>query len=234
MKTTLFIFFLTVSLASFSQHWGDKSANVRMVHSIGVAFEEFKNLDMRIAEFPQYKELRDHMGVLSFGWLKEKKGIISLMGLTLGSSMSGDRDEKSSVIRFYGLSADIGYDVIKNANIMLYPMVGIGYEKYQAKFYKDNSAVDFNTVLSSEAVQSSVRALELKNSFLTYRAGLGFNISSPKKPSHSIGLQAGYVGSFKDKEWRSSEDQKLANAPEDELGRIWVTLSFISQPRFMK
>lgn len=170
------------------------------------------------------------MGTLQLGWLKEHNKVISQFGFLAGSSMSGDRDERSSTVRFLGIGADMGYNVLNSQFVMVYPMVGLGYEKYQAKFFRDNTGVDFNNVLESPTVQNNLEPLAMKNSFVTYRAGVGFALKSPKNPARSIGLQAGYVGSFKDHEWRSKSNQKLNNSPEDGIGRIYVSLVFLGQP----
>ena len=232
MKTVLSFFLLTVSLASISQETRKSGFKPYMMHGFGASFQEFEALDARIANFPQYKDLRTVSPTLQLGWLKERNNLISTCALHLGSTMSGDRDEKSSTLRFYGVSADIGYDVVPGEKIMLYPMVGVGYERYQAKFFKDNTGVDFDDVLESPTIQNSIKPVSLKNSFFAYRAGLGFALKSPKNMNHAIGLRAGYIGSFKDKSWRSNDDQELMNAPEDGLGRIYVSLTFMGS--FMK
>lgn len=232
MKTVLIIFLLTVSLASFSQDSKKSGFIPYMVHGIGASFQEFEALDARIANHSQYKDLRTVAPTLQLGWLKERNNLISNCAFTLGSSLSGDRDEKSSNLRFFGFSADLGYDVVPGDNIMLYPMVGLGYEKYQARFFKDNTGVNFDDVLESPTVQNNIRPVDFKNSFFAYRAGLGFVLKAPKHPGHAIGLHAGYIGSFKDKAWRSNEMQELSNAPEDGLGRIYVSLVFLGS--FMK
>ena len=174
------------------------------------------------------------MGTLQIGWLKEHNRVISQIGLLAGSSMSGDRDERSSTMRFLGVGADIGYNILNSAMIKLYPMLGIGYEKYQARFFKDNTAVDFNDVLELASVQNNLRPTDFKNSFMTYRAGAGVSFNCRRMPAHSIGLQAGYVGSFKDHAWRSDYNQEVKNAPEDGIGRIFVSVVFLTQPGFMK
>lgn len=233
MKIIILVSLLTFSVAAIAQD--NKNANFlpHMVHGIGVSFHKFDGLNNRISGFSQFEELKNQAGTLQLGWLKEKNRIISGVGFMVGSSMSGDRDKKSSNLRFFGFNADFGYDVIGNDRILLYPFAGLGYEKYQARFYKDNSGVDFNNVLQSSEIQNNLRPVDFKNSFFTYRLGAGLALKSPRKPSHSIGLQAGYIGSFTSKEWRSSENQELLNAPEDKLERIFINLTFISQPRFM-
>lgn len=234
MKTTILVCLFAISSIVNAQDSRKTGFMPYMMHGIGASFQEFDGLNDRVGAFPQYKELRNNMGTLQLGWLKERNRIISAGSFMLGSSMSGDRDERSSTIRFFGFSADLGYNVLNSERLMLYPMLGLGYEKYQAKFFKDNSGVDFNDVLESPAVQNSLRPVDFKNSFLTYRAGAGVSLKSPKNPGHSIGLHAGYVGSFKDQSWRTNENQELMNSPEDGIGRIYVSLVFLTQPRFMK
>jgi hypothetical protein len=233
MKTRFLVYLLGMAVSTFGQR--DKGNMVpHMMHGVGVTFHEFDGLNKRISNFPQYKEVNDQMGTLQLGWLKEHKRFISGFSFTAGSSMSGDRDKRSSTIRFLGIGADFGYNVLNNPRVMVYPMAGIGYEKYQALFFRDNSTVDFNTLLQSPGAQNNLGPVDFKNSFLTYRLGAGFAFKSPRKPAHSIGLQAGYIASFRDHEWRSKNDQDLMNAPEDGLGRFFVTLTFLTQPGFMK
>jgi hypothetical protein len=234
MKTTIFLCLFAISSSVIAQETKKSGFQPYMMHGVGATFQEFEGLNSRIADFPQYKELKDHMATLQLGWLKEHDRVISAFSLLAGSSMSADKDERSSTIRFLGVGADLGYNVLKSARIKLYPMVGIGFEKYQAKFFKDNSAVDFNDVLESAAVQNNLRPGEFKNSFVTYRAGAGLSFTCPKMPAHSVGLQAGYVGSFKDHAWRSEYNQDVKNAPEDGIGRVFVSVVFLTRPGFMK
>jgi hypothetical protein len=234
MKISIFFFLLCISIFSVAQE--NKMANYipHMTFSIGATFQEFDGLDSRIENFSQYKELKNHMATLQLGWLKEHKRVVSDLAFTAGTSMNGDRDTKSSNLRFLGISTDVGYNVLSNKLMMLYPMVGIGYEKYQARFFSDNSDIDFNSILQSGDVQNNLDPVQFKNSFFTYRLGAGFALRKPKNPSHSIGLQAGYIGSFKDHAWKSNENKTLMNAPEDGLKRVYVQLTIMCQPSCMK
>lgn len=234
MKTILVVCLMAVSTLGFSQESRKTGFTSYMMHGIGASFLEFEGLNGRIADLPQYRELKEHMGTLQLGWVKQRNNFISGFAFTAGSSMSADRDERSSTIRYLGVNTEIGYNLLNSERIMVYPLVGIGYERYQAKFFKDNTAVDFNDVLESSAAQSNIRPVDFKNSFVTYRAGAGISFKCPKMPSHSIGLHAGYTGSFSENEWRSSDNQELKDAPTDRLGRIFVSLVFMGQPKFMR
>jgi len=196
----------------------------------GAGFEKFNGLNSRVANLPQYKTLPGYTGTVELGWLKERHRFVSNVGINLGSSMSGDRNQKSSTLHSAGAHADIGYDVIGTKMLMLYPLAGIGYEMYQARFYKDNSGVDFNDVLQSAALQNSISSVSFRNSFFTYRLGIGVAIRSQKYPSSSIGLQAGYTGSFSSHAWKSNENQDLNNAPVDKLSKIYVGLVLACSP----
>ena len=235
MKITFLILCSVLSVSSFAQT--DKKQWEKMpmlsTHSIGISFQKFEGLNQSIAAFPQYKGLRDYMGTLSMGSMMIKKNFITGITVTGGSSMSGDRDKKSSALRFLGAQLNFGYDVIPSEKFMLYPLVGIGFEGYQAKFYKDNSSVNFTDVLNSSTTQNNIRPVKFTNKFATYNLGLGFTLKAPKCNS-SIGIQAGYSGSFKDMAWKSSDMQQLANAPVDNLGRFQVGLVFSGMPHFMK
>lgn len=202
--------------------WDDNLSMTTL--GIGVGFQEFDGLNSRVANLPQYRSLRDYTAVAHLGMMKESNRFITMSHLTAGSSMSGDRNRQSSTVRFIGIGADFGYDLIKDKRVMIYPLAGIGYDFYQAKFYRDNSNVDFDDVLGNPALQNSITPIAMTNSFLNYKLGMGVNLFSPADRGASIGLQAAYIGSFQNREWRAKEGQELANAPSDRLGRIQVSL----------
>ena len=242
MKIIIASLFLVIALSSAAQRENrhkkfDKEKMEKylpaITRSLGGSFQQFDGLNGRVANLPQYKQLKDYAATLGLGWFKEQNRFISEAGITIGSSMSGDRDEKSSTIRYIGFNADLGYDLLKSEKITLYPLVGLGFQKYQAIFYKDNSVVNFNDVLTSPAVQNSISSVKFTNGFLVYRAGLGIAFKSPKYPGNSIGLQAGYTGSFRKNDWRSNEGQTLGNAPEDRISQFYISLILTSKPWMM-
>lgn len=205
-----------------------------VTRSVGVSFQSFNGLNNRVANLPQYTPLKDHSYTLGLGWMKEMNRVVSDMGFTIGSSLTGKRDEQSSTIRHIGFNANIGYDVLKSEKITLYPLVGLGGQSYQAIFYRDNTGVDFDDVLGSPGVRNSIEPVKFNNKFFVYRAGIGVAFKSPKYPSASIGLQAGYTGSFKKNAWKSSAGQTLGNAPEDRISQFYVSLVMASSPWMMK
>jgi hypothetical protein len=232
MKTILSLLLACLCLSAIGQEEKMDQMVPEMSRGAGVSFQKFDGLNNRIANFPQYKQIRNATGVLQLGMFKESHQFISQINLMAGSSMSGDRNTKSSTIRYIGAGLDIGYDFIKSSKVALYPLVGIGYQAYQARFFRDNSAVDFNTVLQSTTTQSDIKALDLTNGFLNYRLGAGISAKSPKYHC-SIGVQVMYVGSFQDRDWRSGENQTLSNAPSDRLSQIYAGLVLTCRPFFM-
>ncbi|MEO7763551.1 MAG: hypothetical protein ABIR78_04275, partial [Ferruginibacter sp.] len=194
------------------EHW-DKNAHWQkmkdykplMTQGLGVSFQQFKNLNNRLAGFPQYKTLPNHMYTISLGSMHEMKNFISQMTLTAGSSMTGHPDEKSSALRVLSGSFDIGYDVIPSARVMVYPLVGLGVENYHAILWKDVNAVDFDVVANSPTTQNNIRSVKFVNTFFTYRLGMGIGFKAPDG-IHSIGLQGGYTGGFKNHAWKSAEN----------------------------
>ncbi len=221
MKLILSGFLLTLSISGFTQNEKKWENIPQSTLGFGVSFQKFDGLNSRVANHPQYEQVRDNTGTLQLGWLKERHQLISDFGIMAGSSLSGDRDKKSSVIRYIGVGANVGYDVLKSEKLLLYPLAGIGYQWYQAKFYTDNSSVPFDAVLQSPTTQNSIRAVSFRNSFFTYNVGLGFAIKSPKSHGGSIGLKATYTGSFDNsRSWKSNDNQDLAGAPEDKLSQL--------------
>jgi len=204
-----------------------------MTRSIGGSLQKFDGLNGRVAGMAQYKQLKDYAGMLGLGWRNQYKHVISDFEISLASSMTGDRDEKSSTVHYVGVSGDIGYDLLENEKVSFFPLVGIGYQKYQAIFYKDNSEVNFNDVLNSTALETAISPVKFKNGFVVYRLGLGVALKSPKYPGNSIGLQAGYIGSFQKREWRTNDNQVLLNSPEDRISQFYISLVLTSKPWMM-
>jgi len=227
--------FLALSFLSVNAQTQSRSEIIpTFTHGIGISFQKFEGLNSRIANYPEYKPLKEAAALLHLGVVKEYKQVISDMGIFAASSMSGDRDKRSITIRFACVNANIGYDVLKSESVMLYPLAGLGFEIYQARFFKDNSAVAFDDVLQSPTVQNNIRSVDFKNAFFTYNLGFGIGLTSAKHRGASVGLKAGYTGSFKTRSWRSSEGQLLQNAPTDNLGRFHVSLVLGQQPKFKK
>jgi len=240
MKFLICFLLISISLSASPQQQEDKGTG-KKVHSfpliirgLGSSFQQFDGLNSRIANLTQYEKLRNDAAVISLGWLKEKHRFISIAGITAGSTMSCHQDKKSSSIRYLGFNADLGYNLFKSEKIMLYPLAGLGFQQYQAIFYKDNSGVNFDDVLQSTALQNSISSVKVNNAFFVYRLGFGVTVKFPKCPSGSIGIQAGYTGSFKKNNWRSNESQVLNNAPDDKISQFHVSLIFINKPWMMK
>ncbi|MEO8582173.1 MAG: hypothetical protein ABI415_00175 [Flavitalea sp.] len=240
MKIVSFLLLLTIVASSGSaqmKHGRDKYDKANMMRhlpsitrSLGGSIQSFNGLNGRVANLPQYKQLKDYAGTLGLGWMTEMNRVVSAAGVTIGSSMSGHRDEKSSTIRYIGFNADIGYDVLKSEKISLYPLVGLGFQAYQAVFFKDNSAVNFDGVLMSPSVQNSITPVKFKNEFVVYRLGAGASFKAPKCPSTSIGLQAGYTGSFRKNDWKTNYGQALGNSPNDRISQFYFSLMLITKP----
>ena len=234
MKLIISSLLLGMALSANAQNNYNGKPMPSFTHSFGGSYQQFKGLNGRVANNAQFEQLKDYTATLGLGWQKEHKRVISAGGITLGSSLSRDRDEKSSTIRYGAIYMDLGYDVIKNENIMLYPLAGLGFQHYQAIFLKDNRAVLFNDVLRNDESKNSISSVRFNNSFLVYRAGLGFSFKSAKHPGCSIWLQGGFTGSFKNNAWKSNENQVLGNAPVDKINQAFAGITFITTPKFMK
>ena len=233
MKTIMLIAFSIFSLSVVAQEKPDKKAKWDkiksmkpiMTHGIGVSFQNFDNLNHRIAGFPQYDGLNNRIWTLSAGSMHVMNNFISQMTISGGSSLTGKPSKKSSTLRTIGGGIDLGYDVIPSQTVMLYPLVGLGAETFHAIYYKDVSVVEFDAVANSTTVQNSIRKTKFVNSAFTYRLGLGMSVKSPKD-NGTIGIQAGYVSGFQAERWKSAEYQNLNNAPKDRVQRFAVSLVF--------
>ena len=235
MKITTLLVSSIISFSAYSQQASPTNFTApMMMRSFGVSFQKFDGLNSRIVNRPEYKQLRDYTGTLDLGWMDVHNRLVSDIDFTAGSSMSGDRERKSSTVRYVGAAIDLGYDLLAADKLMLYPIIGIGAQGYQARFYRDNAAVLFNDVLESPMAQNNIRPVSFTNNFLNYRVGIGFALRSSKHPSSTMGIRVGYTGSFKEKDWKSNANQTLADAPEDRLSQFNVSLTMTSLPHLMK
>lgn len=233
MKTIMFIALSIFSLSAMAQEKTDrkakwdkmKSYKPIMTRGIGVSFQNFDDLNHRIAGFPQFDGLKNRIWTLSAGSMHVMDNFVSQMTITAGSSLTGNPKERSSALRTIGGGIDIGYDVIPSKTVMVYPLVGLGAETYHAIFYRDVNAVPFDAVANSTTVQNSIRKTKFVNSAFTYRLGMGFSVKSPKDDG-TIGVQLGYVSGFHDERWKSAEYQNLSNAPRDVIKRFSISLIF--------
>ena len=230
MKIIILSVLCAVSLSVTAQKAQNKKSKKEdymplMTRGIGVSFVKFDGLKSRLATYPQYARLRDHVWTISAGSMHVMNNFVSQMTITAGAGSSGDWDKKSSSMRILGAGLDFGYDVIPSDMIMLYPMVGIGAETYHAILRKDASFVDFNDVANSPTVQNNIRSVKFTNSFFNYRLGLGLALKSPKG-NGTIGIQGGYVASFNEQGWKSAEAQTLNGSPSDRVRRWAVSLVF--------
>lgn len=234
MKKIFLVTLSCICLSAYAQKKKNRdSTSMLMTNGIGVSFQQFTELNNRIASFPQYKGLRDQMWTLTLGSMNVRNRFVSGLNVTGGSSMSGDRGKRSSALRFLSGGIDLGYDLIPADRFMLYPLVGLGAETYRAIFHKDNSFVDFNDVLGSPIAQNNIRSVKFTNSFFTYRLGLGFAVKSPKG-SGTVGVQLGYIGSFKENSWKGQENQVFSNSPEDKVSRFQISLIFGNRSNMMR
>lgn len=231
-KAAVLISFIIISASAVAQKDQNDDFVPQFTHGIGVSMQKFDGLNSRISKFSQYKKLPDYTGTLELGMLKERHRFVSDMNLMIGSSLS-DHDKKGSVIRFFGINIGFGYDLLKDKNMLLYPLAGLGFEGFQARFYRDNSSVSFDSLLQTPSAQSSLHSVDFTNYFFSYRLGLGFSIRSDKHPFGSIGLQAVYTGSFTDHAWKSNQSQSLRDAPDDRLSQFHIALIFGRQAKFM-
>lgn len=202
-------------------------------NGIGATWQNFSGLNSRMGQFPQYNQLKQHMATLQMGWIKERNHVVAAGSIQGGTSVN-NLSKKRSGMRFLGITADAGYNVLNNKIAMLYPFVGLGVETYQARFFSDKTNVDFDDLIGTAEGRSSVEPAKFRNTFFNYRVGAGASFKAPMCPSHSIGLVAGYTGSFSKKGWRTNNFQKTANAPEDRVDRFFVSVIFAHQVQMHK
>ena len=222
MSVVVFLFF---TINTNAQIKTKPTVKRYLFHSHGISFQKFNNLDNRIKAYSQYEQLKNTTGTLQFGFFTEYKNnfIIGYSG-NFGSSLSGDKNKKSSSTKFIGGAIDVGYCIFKTNRVSIFPYAGLGFEEFKAVFNKDISTIAFDSVLASNNVRQRTERLIFTNAFAIYRAGLGTFVTSKKHPQNSIGLQVGYSGSFGEKDWKINNTQSLFNSPKDKLSKISASI----------
>jgi hypothetical protein len=215
------IFFSIVTNAQ-SKRKADMKKSI--FHSHGMSFQKFEDLNKRVVAYPQFEQPKNATGTFQFGRFAERNRLISVLSINGGSSLSGNREKKSTSTSYFGLSADVGYNLLKSSRVSLYPFAGLGSETYKVKFNRDASSVPFDSVLLSSNFQQRVENLVFNNSFIVYRLGVGMFVTSRKHVQNSIGLQVGYTGGFSPQEWKINTSQTLLNSPKDELSKIAASI----------
>ncbi len=220
----LFVAFLFFTIKTDAQTKTQPSLKRYLFHSHGISFQKFSNLNSRIKAYPQYEQLKNTTGTLHFGFFTEYDKFIVGYSANFGSSLSGDKNKKSSSTRFLGGSIDVGYNLIKTSRVSLFPYVGLGYEQFTASFNRDISSVAFDSVLATNNARKNTEQLVFTNAFALYRVGISTFVTSRKRPQSSLGLQVGYTGSFGEKDWKINNTQTLLNSPKDKLSKVSASI----------
>jgi hypothetical protein len=225
MHSILLIIVFSLILNS-TQAQSDKKAKVKryLYHSHGISFQNFENLNARVALYPQYAKAKSSTGTLQFGVFAQRNRWLTSYSINGGNSLSGDRKKKNSATIFLGSSADLGYNIIQSNRLSIYPFAGFGYENYKLKYNRDISALPFDSVLQSSAYLQEIEQPVFNNAFLAYRFGFGMFVTSRKFQQNSIGLQVGYTGSFGEKDWKANKTQILLNSPQDALAKVFASV----------
>jgi hypothetical protein len=223
MKPGLLLFSLAIACNAFSQAKKSVEFIPQLTSGIGVSLQQFNGLNDRIKKYPVYRPLDGYALTLELGTLNQYKRFMSDMNLLGGSSFSG-HSGRGSVVRYLAVNIGWGYDLVQEKNILIYPMVGLEGEIFQARFFRDNSSVPFDNLVQDPTVQNDLTSLDFVNRFFSYRLGVGFSLSSERHRSGTIGLRAFYTGSFVKQPWKSRQGQKLADVPYDHLSQFHFAL----------
>jgi hypothetical protein len=233
MKRILLAALLIISITAQAQHHKKRpvGSTASMYFGMGAAGQSFSQLNSRIAARPELQPLRKTQGMFYLGFAKERKNVLFDFNFGVGSSLSGDAERKSSNISMFTSSINIGYNFSNNKNIRVYPFIGIGGETFMAKFFRDVSAIPFDSVLQNTSWQQRTAPSKFTSNFFTYKLGFAVDFLNKNNPHYAIGLKVGYTGGFKDVSWRVNDNQVLANAPVDRLSGWFASIQFMRNKR---
>lgn len=230
MKKSFFAAMLLICIPSFAQQKKEDSDIFHIYWGFGLFGQTFSNLNSRIANHPEYEQLKSYQGGFVLGWVAETDKAVINFDLSFASSASGNAEKKSSNLVSYGVAANFGYNFSKNKNIRFYPLAGAGVETFQATLNKDLSAIPFDSVLQSSSTQQKTNSVIFLNRYFTYRLGAELDFFNKKHHNKGLGVRAGYVGGFSSRDWRINDDQILFNAPKDNLSRWFLSAQLMLKP----
>lgn len=226
MKFIIVVLLLLNTSISFCQGKSD-SARVFFTYGFGYHHQSFDGLKNRLLNRPEYERPGNSIFSFNAGWNVERNHLLFDVNFVFGNSFTGDADKRSSSISLFGTGLNLGYNFSNNQNIRIYPFAGISYNVYMVKLNKDLSAIPFDSVLQSNAVQQRTEPLTFTNGLFCYQAGFGIDFTKQKERyRHSIGIRASYNGSFSREIWRINEIQLLQNGPSDKVSQFNVSLQF--------
>ncbi len=226
MKFAIAVFLLLHTGIGFCQR---TSGPVRVFFTYGFGYhhQSFDGLKNRLTNRPEYEKPGSSIFSFNAGWNVERNHFLFDANFIFGNSFTGDADKRSSSLGLFGSGLLLGYNFLKNQHLRFYPFAGLSYHAYIAKLNKDISAIPFDSVLQSNAVQQRTEPLTFTNGFLGYQAGFGIDFMKLKRNYlRSIGIRASYSGSFTREIWRINETQLLQNAPSDKVKQFNVSLQF--------
>jgi hypothetical protein len=226
MKLLISCLLLTLTTIGSAQSATD-SARVFFQFGFGYHRQSFDGINTRIQNRPEYEKLEANIFSFSLGHSVEHKKVLLNTNILFGSSLNGNIDKRSSSVSMLDIGVNLGYNFSNNQKIRVYPFAGVSYNVYMSKLNKDVSAIPFDSVLQSNAVQQRTEPLTFTNGFFCYQGGIGIDFVKQKNGyMRTIGIKASYTGSFSRETWRINETQLLQNAPSDKISQFNISLQF--------
>ena len=202
-----------------------KSIPIRHItHAHGASYQRFPAISANIVSAANYKKPNPIIGTLHFGLITERDKTIFKYFLNGGNGFSGNKKTQSTATKMIGFSVDFGYYLINQKRFAIYPLAGLGYDRYTLILNRDNSVIPFDSVLQNPATRQRTNPVKLSNTFFHYRIGAGIKFNSVKHPRNSIGFDAGYGSSFKGNDWKINNTQTLAQSPNEKLSKYFALI----------
>ncbi len=181
---------------------------------------DFKNLNdvLKANNLKEFNNLSVSYGGGGYGIINRL--VLGGEGFTASSNNQLDTAYKSSMNLEYGLFK-IGYLLINNKKLFIYPSLGIGSIQQQIKIV-ENTQKDFNQQLSNPK-----RGIELINDQLLIDLGINGNIYLSKSSTVSLNWQVGYqITSSNANNWRD-QTGTIANAPKQSYNAAYAQIGLV-------
>jgi hypothetical protein len=208
------------------------TSNSKVMLYMGFAYQNqsFNGLNTRLASLGAvYSGLPQSLFGFNFGWVAERKNVLTKFSIGFASGVKGDEAKRNSQVFSLGTSFDVGYNLSKNKLVRFYPMVGFGATTFLATLKKDISNVSFNDILQNPTVQASTNPVKLSNTIAMYRLGFGVDFFNKQNNNLAFGVYVGYNGSFKTNTWKVNEEQQISNSPADGLSQFIIGINLSMQ-----
>lgn len=220
------LFSLSWSYAQSTNNDFDATKGIQFYFGPGVAFNNFKNLNSRLADnnLPTTGKVQlAGIAELDFRCKNLLFGLNSNMG-----AYEKNTDNYNSYLMNYGGGINIGYYIVNEKKFHLAPQAGIGFSSTEVKITQRKGFEDFNEVLTNG------NSIDIHQNVPVLDFALKFDFADfTKTKAGMFGFRAGYRYGLTSRGWGidGTNNSTVDGSPKDRMNQFYflVTIGFAGQ-----